>query len=147
MKRVITTPPGQRSPTYRMNRPSKNRVGKWVAAFCLGIFSIQIQAAQFVEISAEIETFGHRLEHTNSIAKAKPRTLHVVCITGSNRWYLTNDFPQPEQWLFDRTNVWCRTQTPSLKEKVVNEVWPTGDGHPLGHFGVNIPWLAFCSGT
>src|SRR6266542_3725934 len=75
MKRVIPTPPRQRSPTYHMNRPSKIRVGKCVAAFCLGLFSIQIQAAPFVEISAEIESY------------------------------------------------------------------------PLGHFGVNLPWLAFCSGT
>jgi hypothetical protein len=61
---------------------------------------------------------------------------------------MTNDFQQPEQWLFDSTNVWCRTQTPNLKDpKVMNEQWKSRDGHPMGHFGVNIPWLAFCSGT
>ena len=29
----------------------------------------------------------------------------------------------------------------------MNENWESRDGHPMGHFGVNIPWLAFCSGT
>ena len=106
------------------------------------------QAAPFVEISAEIETFGYRLEDTNSIANAKPRTVRLVCVTGSNQWYMTNNFQQPEQWLFDGTNVWRRTQTPNLSgSPVKNEVWESRDGHPLGHFGVNLPWLAFCSGT
>jgi len=26
-------------------------------------------------------------------------------------------------------------------------IWPSRDGHPLGDVSVNIPWLAFCSGT
>jgi hypothetical protein len=124
------------------------KASKRVATFCLALPFLQSPAAEFVDISAEIETFGYRLGDTNSIANAKPRTVKVVCITGASRWYMTNDFQQPEQWLFDGTNVWCRTQTPTLKEpKVRNEVWESRDGHPLGHFGVNIPWLAFCSGT
>ena len=132
-----------------MNRSSKNRIGRWVAGFWLGLLPFQNQAAQFVEISAEIDTFGYRLEDTNSIANAKSRAVSVVCVTGSNEWYLTNDYQQREQWLFDGTNVWCRTQMPTgMREpKVMNEVWESRDGHPLGHFGVNIPWLAFCSGT
>lgn len=132
--------------SHYLNKLSKNEIGKWVAAFCL-LLPLQIRAAQFVEISAEIETFGYRLGDTNSIATAKPKTFSVVCITGSNKWYMTNDVYQPEQWLFDGTNVCCRTQTPALKEKVMNDVWESRDGHPMGHYGVNLPWLAFCSGT
>ena len=120
---------------------------KWITALGLLLLSLQSQSAEFVEIFAEIETFGYRLEDTNSIAKAKASTLQVLCIAGTNQWYMTNDFQQPEQWLFDGTNVWCRTHTPTLDEKVANRVWPSGDGHPMGHYGVNIPWLAFCSGT
>jgi hypothetical protein len=26
-------------------------------------------------------------------------------------------------------------------------VWPSQDGHPLGDYGENLPWLAFCSGN
>lgn len=130
-----------------MKKLFKCKVSKWIAALGLGLLSFQGQSAEFVEISAEVETLGYRLGDTNSIANAKARTVQVLCITGTNQWYLTNDFQEPEQWLFDGTNVWCRIQTPTLREKVVNKAWPSGDGHPMGHFGVNIPWLAFCSGT
>jgi hypothetical protein len=114
---------------------------------------IEHQAAQFVEISAEIETFGYRLGDTNSIARAKPKTVHVVCVTGSKEWYIENDFQERQKWFFDGTNVLCRTwplAAPNASEegnpKIRKEVWESRDGHPLGHFGVNIPWLAFCSG-
>jgi len=119
-------------------------------------------AAHFVEISAEIEVSGYRLGDTNSAAKAKPRRMNVVCITGSREWYIENDYQQLEEWLSDGTNVLCRTQPPSDSEKELlrkaggtftpitepwTQVWRSDDGHPLGHFGVNLPWLAFCSGT
>ncbi len=134
-----------------MKKSSKNNVGKWVTAFCLGLLSIQDQAAQFVEISAEIETFGYRLGDTNSIAKAKPTLVNVVCVTGSSEWCIENDFQERQDWLFDGTNVVCRSRPLSALEradsKVMKEVWESRDGHPLGDFGVNIPWLAFCSGT
>src|SRR5258708_2721936 len=126
-----------------MKKPRKNEIAKWVVTFCLGLLSIQNQAAEFVEISAEIKTFGYRLDDTNSIVMAKPRTTSVVCITGTKEWYITNDYRQREQWLFDGTNVCCRTQMPPGMgdPKVMNEVWESRDGHPLGHFGVNLPWL------
>ena len=137
-----------------MKKPSKNEVAKWVATFFLGLLSIQNQAAEFVEISAEIETFGYRLGDTNSIVKAKPKLVNVVCIAGSNEWYIENDFSERQAWLFDGTNVVCRSRplsAPDTSErgnsKVMKEVWESRDGHPLGDFGVNIPWLAFCSGT
>jgi hypothetical protein len=123
-----------------MKKPTNIELGRWIAVFCLGLPSFQNQAAQFVEISAEIETFGYRLEDTNSIAKARPRTFTVVCITGTNEWSIENDFQQREQWAFDSTNVLCRT-------RFATEAWKSRDGNPLRHFGVNIPWLAFCSGT
>jgi hypothetical protein len=132
-----------------MDKLSKNKVAKWIATFCLATLSVQSQAAEFVEISAEIETLGYRLGDANSIAKAKPRTVNVVCITGSDNWYIEDDFQQREQWLFDGTSVRCRRQMPpgTGGPKVMNQIWESTDGHPLGHFGVNIPWLAFCSGT
>ena len=131
-------------------KPFKNPIPKSVAVLCLGLMPAQHKAGQFVEISAEIETFGYRLGDTNSMAQAMPRTTSVVCISGTNEWYITNDYyQQPEQWLFDGKNVLRRTQMPpgTREPKVMKEVWESRDGHPLGHFGVNIPWLAFCSGT
>lgn len=134
-----------------MEKPFKIQIGKWVATFCLGLFSTQNQAAQYVEISADIETFGYRLADTNSIARAKPKTVHVVCIAGPDQWFIEDDFQGRRTWLFDGTNVLCKTSPPDPSEKSIakarREVWKSRDGHPLGDFGVNIPWLAFCSGT
>lgn len=137
-----------------MKKPFRNQIDKWIAIFCLGFFSIQNHAAEYIEISAEIETFGYRLADANSIAGAKPKTVHVVCITGPNEWYIEDDFQERRKWLFDGTNVLRRSwplSAPDTSEKgnskVMKEVWESRDGHPLGDFGVNIPWLAFCSGT
>lgn len=151
---LIKSLPAFLNESHHMKKPSKNEVAKWVATFCLGLLSIQNQAAEFVKISAEIETFGYRLGDTNSIAKAKPKLVNVVCIAGSNEWYIENDFSERQEWLFDGTNVVCRSRplsAPDTSErgnsKVMKQFWESRDGHPLGDFGVNIPWLAFCSGT
>jgi hypothetical protein len=67
---------------------------------------------------------------------------------------LRNDYQQwlldgTEQWLFDGRNVLCKTEIKSAKGErtFYTEEWKSADGHPMGHFGVNIPWVAFCSGT
>ena len=75
-----------------MSTPSKNEVAKWLTVLYLGLASIQNQAAEFVEISAEIETFGYRLGDTESILEAKPKTVNVKCITGATEWYIEHDF-------------------------------------------------------
>jgi hypothetical protein len=135
-----------------MNAPPKSNVAKWLTALCLALLSIQNQAAEFVEITSEIETFGYRLGDTNSVAKAKPQTVNVKCITGATEWYIEHDFHARQEWLFDGTNVVCRSgplsgTSEQGKAKISKVIWPTRDGHPMGEFGVNMPWLAFCSGT
>ena len=127
-----------------MNTPSKNRVAHWVTALCLGLVPMQNQAAEFVELSAEIETFGYRLGDTNNIVKTKPRMAKVKCITGSTGWSIEHDFHEREEWLCDGTNVVMRSLPPSAPAA---DGWESRDGLPLGEFGVNLPWLAFCSGT
>src|SRR5262249_15627124 len=141
-------------------KPSNHQFPKWVALFCL--LAIQNQAAQFVEISAEIDFFGYELGVPDAPARAEPKTFHVTCTTGSSQWYIENDYQSLEEWLFDGTNVVCRTQPRSEAErarilksgsstspitKPVTQTWPSRDGHPMGHYGVNIPWVAFCSGN
>src|SRR5438552_432576 len=135
-----------------MKKLFKNEIGKWwLATVCLGFLPIQNHAAQYVEISVEIETFGYRLTDTNSIARAKQQTVHVICITGPNEWYIEHDFSQRAAWKFDGTNVCCRLLSESENSQRGPEgrkqVWKSRDGHPLGDFGANLPWLAFCSGT
>jgi hypothetical protein len=131
-----------------MNAPSKKRVAKWVTAFWLGLVPIQNQAAEFVELSAEIEAFGYRLGDSNSIAKAKPKTVNVRCMTGATEWYIEHDFDVRQEWQFDGTNVVCRSGPPEQdKASTTKRAFASRDGHPMGEFGVNMPWLAFCSGT
>ena len=115
---------------------------------CLGLVSMQNQAAEFVEITAEIETFGYRLGDTNSISEARPRTVNVKCITGATEWYIEHDFHIRQEWLFDGTNVVVRSTPLSDTDnsRVTKEIRPARNGHPMGEFGVNMPWLAFCSG-
>src|SRR5262245_41858125 len=115
---------------------------KWAVVVCL-FFPPFCRAEQFVEIRTEIETSGYRLHDTNSIATAKPKTTTVVCITGAGGWYITNDYHASEQWLFDGKRVWCRTEVPNATgdQKFTIRDWESRDGHPMGHFGVNIPWL------
>jgi hypothetical protein len=132
-----------------MKRPFKGLATSLLVILCFGLLSIHIPAAEFVEISAEIEVLGYRLHDTNSIARAKPKTTRVVCITGGKEWYISNDYQEREQWVFDGTNVLCKAESQSLPgpDKFMTRNWKSEDGHPMGHFGVNIPWLAFCSGA
>jgi len=155
-----------------MKKPYKNQALKWGSALCLGLLAIQRGAAEFVEIAAEIELISHRVGETNDAASAKPRTISLVCITGTNEWRIDNDFVQgaEEKWLFDGTNVYnsLRISEPlsdETRDKIAKTsglatvpaerakptltiyIWGSRDGHPLGDLGVNIPWLAFCSGT
>jgi len=133
-----------------MNTPSK-KVAKWLIAFSLVLVPVQNEAAEFVEISAEIETFGYRLGDKESVLEAKPRTVNVKCITGATEWYIEHDFHIRQQWMFDGTNIVVRSRplsgSATDSSRVTKEIRPTRDGHPMGEFGVNMPWLAFCSGT
>jgi hypothetical protein len=133
-----------------MRKPFQNEVTKWAATLCLGVLPLQDLPAQPVEISAEIVTHGYRLKDTNSITGATPKVVHVTCVTGPNQWYIEEDFAGRREWLFDGNNVVCRSQLHSGLKDATNtrkEAWESRDGHPLGDFGVNMSWLAFCSGT
>jgi hypothetical protein len=133
-----------------MRMALNNEIAGSIILLCSAVPSPQSHAAQFVEIWAEIETHGYRLEDTNSIARAKPKTVHVTCVTGPSQWFIKEDFGSPKEWLFDGTQVVCQSQ-PQAKSntglKGGNQVWRSSDGLPLGDFGVNLPWLAFCSGS
>jgi hypothetical protein len=127
-----------------MNTPSKNKVAHWMTALCLGLVPLQNEAAEFVELSAEIETYAYPLGDTNDIAKAKPKMMKVKCITGSTGWSIEHDYVTPQVWLGDGTNVVLRNDPDS---GIAGRPALSRNGLPLGEFGVNLPWLAFCSGT
>lgn len=113
-----------------------------VMAACAGV------AQTYVEISAEIELVSYSSRGTNGAANAKPKTISLTCVAGTNDWWMENDFVQggdPRQWYFDGTNV-CSTLRAVGNPQVTIDVWSSQDGHPMGFVSENIPWLAFCSG-
>ena len=129
-----------------MNTPSKDKVAHWVTALCLGLLPLQNQAAEFVELSAEIETFAYSLGDTNEIARARPKLMNVKCVTGATGWSIEHDYEVRQVWLGDGTNVALRTEKQWATDSGITKM-ESRDGLPLGEFGVNLPWLAFCSGT
>ena len=149
-------------------------MSKWVALLCLWLMPGHRGLAQFVEISAEIEMTSWSGETTNGPtgAKPQPQRFSLVCTTGTHQWRIENDISPyaEEKWLFDGTNVYksvrvtnpipeermekiARTSKLALvpferaKSNLTLNIWPSRDGHPLGDHGINLPWLAFCSGT
>ncbi len=126
---------------------------------------------QFSEIRAEIDLVCYRGDDTNAAAKAKPKTITVVCITGTNEWRIDDDSVRDSlnRWFFDGTNVYHSLQitkpmSEEMRERIAQttplaqvpfdiarsnitiNVWPSPAGHPLGDAAENIAWLAFCSG-
>jgi hypothetical protein len=94
-----------------------------------------------------------------------------VCIAGTKEWFIEHDntVNSERKWLFDGTNVYNSTRLTKPSSREINEslprglrfatvpfeqaksnlsirIWESSDGHPLGDVGVNIVWLAFCSG-
>jgi len=139
-------------------------------------FTWTAQAQYYVKIATEIALTGYRGDDTNAAAKANPRTISVVCITGTNEWgtaewriehdWLRNAL---NKWFFDGTNVYESLQVTSPMSQdaqramsqargpaivpfeiagsnLTINIWTSTDGHPMGDQGVNIAWLAFCSG-
>ena len=131
-------------------RPMKRYLPLIVCPVLLG-FQVQ---AQFIEITAEIESLGYRLDEPNAIPRTKRKTLQTTCVVGTNQWYIESDYGEPAKWRFDGTNV---TSNPSDLaahinsadgvNKAMDERWLLRQGHPVGDYGVNMPWTAFCSGT
>lgn len=128
-------------------------------------------SGQFVEISANIELTSYRSAETNEEIKAKSRLISSVCITGTNKWRIEDDWVQGglNKWFFDGTNVYESLQVvrPPPQEMQHNlektsgfrsvsferarsnltiNIWSSSDGDPMADETVNIAWLAFCSG-
>ncbi len=130
--------------------------------------------SRFVEIKGEIEVFSFRGSETNEAAKGPSRITSFTCVVGTNEWRIEGDFVigGESKWYFDGTNVYeslrsieskseeqeglvsnTKAKFPFLSptgaavSNVTIYVWGSPDGHPLGDPGVNIQWLAFCSGN
>jgi hypothetical protein len=140
--------------------------------FVLLNFVAASHAQQYVEISATIDLYHLELQGTNNPPEIEHDSpVSFVVIVGTNEWRVDNDFSQNAEvkWLFDGTNVFRSdhmtkqsslstretanriglTPVPFEEEKtnLSIQIFVTPYGHPLGNVGVNVPWLAFCSGT
>lgn len=128
----------------------------------------------YFKITGVIEYEWFDSERTNSPVKGP--TIAFTCVSGTNQWRIDNDFSANAtvQRYFDGTNVFgtsiLRTSSdeeidnetaelirsnwqvkPMSEEEartnMVVKVQSTVGGHPFGNMAVNLPWLAFCSGT
>lgn len=141
-----------------MKKPLINQARRWAVALCL-LFPLHCGAAQFVEITAGIELFSIPRNPTND------QNFSVVCIVATNEWRIDPSFRETgtSQWFFDGTNVYnniiaiggprpigARIRTGKPLAAVTNSsvhIRESRYGCPLDDWQVNIPWLAFCSGT
>lgn len=83
-------------------------------------------------------------------------TFPVTCSVWSNGWKIDSRFTSNglESAFFDGTNVYRSLQAVSLEGvrtdgtsgSITITISPSPGGNPLGDLGLNLPWLAFCSG-
>jgi hypothetical protein len=143
---------------------------KIAIGLCLSLF-VQHAAAQFIEISADIEITSYRSDVPNAEATSTPRTFSVLCVIGTNQWRIENDWSRGglSKWFFNSTNIYQSLQIikpppedfqehlksalgfatvpfEQAKSNLTINIWDAKNSDPLGDVGVNIPWLAFCSG-
>lgn len=118
----------------------------FAAIACVTISIHLVQAQQYVEVTAEMETLSYKLgedlrQGTNPIRSR----YSLVCTIGTNDWRIdTSRADHNGQWWFDGTNLYENLATTSHSSVHVRS---SNDGHPCGDLNVNLPWLAFCSGT
>jgi hypothetical protein len=89
-----------------------------------------------------------------------------VCIVGTNEWRIDDEFLSngKESWYFDGSDVFHSVRQTSEGSSEANQIYavvpfeqvksnitiyirPSPGGHPQGALGVNVPWLAYCSGN
>jgi hypothetical protein len=122
----------------------------------------------YVEISAEIELAQQASDMAEQLASGRKFGANVI--VGTNEWFITSNYMRggEEKWRYDGTNIYhsIRPIEPGLnpagkvggkspfaivpfekaRSNLTINVWNTVGGAPLGHTGVNTPWLVFCSG-
>ncbi|MCW5552723.1 MAG: sigma-70 family RNA polymerase sigma factor [Verrucomicrobiae bacterium] len=129
---------------------------------------VEADPQRYVEISGDVEFTSHPGSETGHIVTGKSfRKFSFVCITGTNEWWIHHDFTGggETKWHFDGGSVYQSIRTAEAETGAMRDqlawtvpyeqaktnlgihIWPSLDGHPLGDIAVNIPWLAFCSGT
>lgn len=128
------------------------------------------RAERFIEVSVEVEMMSNWQKSADGAPVLRRTVNHAVCIFGTNQWRIDNDFSVNGRnaYFFDGTNVFQLIEqtasTPNSfgtnshyfqpnspaehwRSNVTINVIPSPGGHPLGDPGINLPWLAYCSGN
>lgn len=155
-----------------MKKPLMNQTAKSGLVLCLWlVLPTQRGAAQFVELTAEIETVRWSFKGENEPPAVHIRSWTTRCVVGASTWLIENDAEgSKETWSFAGTNItWQTLMTgyPSKHKELYERnhpdqignigrrstrVFESVDGNPgraplLTGPNVKIPWLAFCSGS
>ena len=134
-----------------MKTPVINHSSPWVTFLCL-LLGIQLRAAQFVELTAEIETVDW---HSEAVSRQPPWT--VRCVVGTNAWRIDGRFVRQgnSTWSFTGTNVVERTVYSDASGTQRSQTFESVDGNPgrpartqdlMLLPTAKIAWLALCSG-
>lgn len=160
----------RRSTKHRVSRTWIPPILALLGFYWLLLIAPSASSQTFLAVDVEIQTFGYQGGNTNN--QPRELTFHATCIVGTNQWRIDNDFSQNSSvmWFYDGTNVYRSSRLtkppPSLdiphalgrpalavvpyeraKTNITIRVYPAPQGDQIGDQGVNIPWLAFCSGA
>jgi len=154
----------------------RKHIAVWLTFAGILLGSYRSDAQSYVELRAEIETFHYQQADLRDGANPNRQNILVACTAGTNEWRIDLQVPgrdSASQWWYDGTNVYMAihitnsvpsligtqpakhgsnnsTLTATKKAEGVEagvHIFPSIDGCPLDTQGVNIPWLAFCSGS
>ncbi len=143
---------------------------------CLCLSSLVAHAQRYVQVTAELQivqaTWQADVETTtmNKQGSTNEWSISFACTVGTNEWELDGNFSKNarSKWFFDGTNVYHSiqiTQEPEehhatnsqfgfffpplerVRSNLTVNIHTTPGGYPRGDVGVNVPWLAFGSGS
>ena len=127
-------------------------VATWTTIAILSAVPVFSSAQDCVQITAEItQTNVVKLGNGPSYW-----TFPVTCSVWKNQWRIDRFIKNGIQsGFYDGTNVYrCLEIAPRGEARTNNSprsrsitIAPSPGGHPLGDIGLNMPWLAFCSGS
>jgi hypothetical protein len=124
---------------------------------------------QFVGVSANIVVWSYDLTRSGTNVVTQPNAFPVKCVVGLRRWWIETHFVPNSiaTYYFDGSNVYSGEQIiggwseetkkalaarptpfsePSDTVKSIRWITISPTSDPAGNLGVNLPWLAFCSG-
>jgi hypothetical protein len=146
--------------------PSLARARKHTRALALCaalLLSCGAQAAQFVEVIADIEVTSWRYHEETGLPLKNSRTFSVRCVVGTNTWLIernSTNTAQESVWFVEGKIIRLTTPAQDVISTVPEDsefrsmrrgtrylnILAAADGYPAGDLFLNLPWFAFCSG-